>query len=86
MTGSSESALVEQPAIALLTELGWQTANCFHESYSLTGRDVPAERLYNLGRETPSEVVLVNRLRSAIVQTIAKNTTSAALAICCCRS
>ena len=27
----SEGALVEQPAIALFEELGWNTANCFHE-------------------------------------------------------
>lgn len=55
----SESTLIEQPAIELFTELGWQSANCFHETYGLNSA---------LGRETPSEVVLVNRLRSAIVQ------------------
>ena len=33
MTNSdySENALVEQPALALLDALGWQTVNCFHE-------------------------------------------------------
>ena len=62
----SESTLIEQPAIALFTELGWQGVNCFHETYGPTGKDVPAERVYNLGRETPSEVVLVKRLRSAL--------------------
>jgi len=27
----SENALVEQPAIALVAQLGYETANCFHE-------------------------------------------------------
>lgn len=27
----SENTLVEQPAIALFEELGWETANFFHE-------------------------------------------------------
>jgi len=53
----SESILIEQPAIALFTELGWQSANCFHETYSPNS---------TLGRETPAEVVLVQRLRSAL--------------------
>jgi len=30
-TGYSEDALVEQPAIALLAELGWETVNAFGE-------------------------------------------------------
>jgi hypothetical protein len=60
----SESTLIEQPAIALFTELGWQSANCFHETYGPNSTH---------GRETPSEVVLVKGLRSAIVQMIAKN-------------
>jgi len=53
----SESALVEQPAIELFGELGWETADCFHEFDS--GRSP-------LGRETPSEVVLIPRLRAAL--------------------
>ena len=53
----SESALVEQPAIELFGELGWETADCFHEFDS--GRS-PLER------ETPAEVVLTSRLRAAL--------------------
>ena len=53
----SESALVEQPAMELFGELGWETADCFHEFDS--GRST-------LGRETPAEVVLIPRLRAAL--------------------
>ncbi len=71
----TEDALVEQPAIALFAQLGWETANCYDEIF---GRDVPAERLYAgrlgdvsptrlyVGRETSAEVVLVARLRDAL--------------------
>ena len=31
MSNYSENSLVEQPAIALFGELGWETASCFHE-------------------------------------------------------
>jgi type I restriction enzyme, R subunit len=50
-TDYSENALVEQPAIALFEELGYETANCFYER---VGPDNPT-----LGRETTAEVVLV---------------------------
>jgi hypothetical protein len=30
---SSEDSLVEHPAIALFGELGWETGNCFYESF-----------------------------------------------------
>lgn len=53
----SEDALIEQPAIALLAELGWQTANCFSESFGIGG---------TLGREDTTEVVLASRLRPAL--------------------
>ena len=60
MTNSdySENALVEQPALALLDALGWQTVNCFHEFEHAGGSP--------LGRETKGEVVLVSRLRPAL--------------------
>ena len=54
----SEDSLVEQPAIELFRELGWETANCFYEKFGSKG---------TLGRDTTSEVVLVPRLRSALV-------------------
>lgn len=53
----SEDALVEQPAIALFAELGWQTGKCFHEfDYG------PSP----LRRDSKGEVVLVERLRPAL--------------------
>ncbi|MBU1659875.1 MAG: type I restriction endonuclease subunit R, partial [Chloroflexi bacterium] len=53
----SEDSLVEQPAIALFAELGWQTADCYHEIFGPQG---------SLGREAPSEVVLLSRLQPAL--------------------
>ncbi len=58
MSEYSEDSLVEQPAIELFSELNWQTANCFYEKFSSNG---------TLGRETSSEVVLLPRLRAALV-------------------
>ncbi|MDD1745740.1 MAG: type I restriction endonuclease subunit R [Candidatus Methanoperedens sp.] len=59
MSDYSEDSLVEQPAIELLSKLGWQTANCFYEKFGENG---------TLGRETSSVVVLVPRLRAALVR------------------
>jgi len=56
-TGYTEDALVEQPAIALLAELGWETVNAFGEF------DHGAS---TLGRETRAEVILTARLRPAL--------------------
>lgn len=61
----SEDALVEQPAIALFAELGWETAGCYNEIPGSTGDGATPERPY-LGRDTTSEVVLVPRLRQAL--------------------
>lgn len=52
----SESAL-EQETIALFAELGYTTANCYHENWGENG---------TLGRETSAEVVLIPKLRSAL--------------------
>lgn len=57
MSDYSESALVEQPAIELFANLGWQTRNCFYEKFG------PGS---TLGRDTSSEVVLINRLRASL--------------------
>ena len=51
-TGYSEDALIEQPAIALLGELGWETVNAYGEFDS--GRST-------LGRDSMGEVVLLQR-------------------------
>ena len=53
----SEDILVEQPTIELFAELGYETANTFHEKLGKHG---------TLGRETEDEVVLVPRLRAAL--------------------
>jgi len=58
-TGYTEDALVEQPAIALLANLGWETVNAYHEF------DHGAS---TLGRETKAEVILTARLRQALQQ------------------
>ena len=49
----SEDAAVEQPALELLAELGWEV---------LSGFDEPAE----LGRSSKADVVLEARLRDAV--------------------
>jgi type I restriction enzyme R subunit len=59
MSGYSEDALVEQPAIALLAELGWETVNAYHEF---------DQGVSPLGRETKAEVVLKVRLREALLR------------------
>ena len=53
----TEDQLVEQPAIRLFAELGWQTVSAMEEVFGAVG---------TLGRETPGEVVLLPRLRSAL--------------------
>ena len=69
----TEDQLVEQPAIGLFAELGWTTLSALDEIFgcaepspqpSPIGRGSSA--LY-LGRETKGEVVLVSRLRAALV-------------------
>lgn len=55
----SEDQLVEQPAIQLFADLGWQTVSARDETFGPGG---------TLGRETRGEVVLVNRLRAALVK------------------
>jgi type I restriction enzyme R subunit len=53
----SESGLVEEPALELLAELGWEVVNAFSEVLGPAG---------TLGRDSMHEVVLVHRLRDAI--------------------
>ena len=69
MTGDyTENSLVEQPAIALFSELGWEAANCFYESFadSPSPGSSPTGRGINLGRETSYDVVLEPKLRVAL--------------------
>jgi type I restriction enzyme R subunit len=53
----SEDQLVEQPAIHLFEELGWESVNAYEETLGPDG---------TLGRDNRSEVFLVRRLRAAI--------------------
>ena len=53
----NEEQLVEQPAIQLFAKLGWQVVVALDEIFGPDG---------TLGRETPAEVVLVPRLRTAL--------------------
>jgi type I restriction enzyme R subunit len=54
----TEDQLVEQPAIGLFATLGWHTVSAMEETFGPGG---------TLGRETKGEVVLVDRLRAALV-------------------
>ena len=53
----SEDFLVEQPAIQLFSEMGWQTVSALEEVFGIGG---------TLGRETKGEAILVPRLRAAL--------------------
>jgi type I restriction enzyme R subunit len=55
----TEDQLVEQPAIGLFAELGWQTVVALEEVFGPAG---------TLQRETPGEVVLAARLRAALAR------------------
>ena len=55
----TEDQLVEQPAIGLFADLGWQTVSAMEETFGAAG---------TLGRETRGEVVLAARLRAALVR------------------
>src|SRR3972149_11476049 len=57
MNDYTESTLVEFPAIELFQSLGYKHRNCFYEKFGEKG---------TLGRETPSDVVLVPRLKKAL--------------------
>ena len=52
-----ELALVEQPALDLLAELGWTVVSATEETFGSDG---------SLGRDSTADVVLVHRLRDAI--------------------
>ena len=56
--GYGELALVEMPAIDLLTSLGWSFKNLYAETFGELGSE---------GRESESQVILARRLRAALV-------------------
>ncbi len=53
----TEKQLVEQPAIKVFEELGWDSVNAYYETLGPHG---------TLGRDNKSEVFLVRRLRAAV--------------------
>ena len=53
----TEDQLVEQPAIGLFAELGWETVSALEEIFGAGG---------TLGRDTNGDVVLGPRLRAAL--------------------
>jgi type I restriction enzyme R subunit len=55
----SEAALIEQPAIKLFQSLGYSHLDCFHEIFGLKG---------SLGRETSTDVIIIPRLRDALLK------------------
>ena len=55
----TEDQLVEQPAIGLFADLGWHTVSALEEVFGAHG---------TLPRETSGEVVLVSRLRAALMR------------------
>jgi type I restriction enzyme, R subunit len=56
--GYGELALVEMPAIDLLTSLGWSFKNLYAETFGQLGSE---------GRESESQVILTRRLRLALI-------------------
>ena len=55
----SEDQLVEQPAVALFGELGWNCINASEEAFGLNG---------TFGRDTKGETVLIRHLRDALTK------------------
>lgn len=54
----SESNLVELSAIELFKSLSNNYQNCYHETFGKSG---------TLGRETPSDIVLIPRLKQSLI-------------------
>ena len=55
----TEATLIEQPAINLFSKIGWQTLDCYSETF---GKDSL------LDRDNRSEVILDHELREALTQ------------------
>jgi len=65
MNNYTEDNLVEQPAIKIFRELGFDFTNAYKEK--LTGKfDLSSEKEPQLGREATNEVVLLPKLREAL--------------------
>jgi type I restriction enzyme R subunit len=59
MNSYTEDASIEQPAIALLRSLGWETSDCFDETLGNGGM---------LERETPRQVLLFSRFQASLTK------------------
>ena len=55
----SEDSLIEQPAIEIFISLGYSHLNCFDESFGENS---------TLGRETSTDVVLISKLKPALIK------------------
>ncbi|MBR9728589.1 type I restriction endonuclease subunit R [Shewanella intestini] len=64
----TEDALVEQPAINLFSELDWDTATCWDEVFGSLYDDHLADNPLFFGRETRNDVVLLARLKAALLK------------------
>jgi type I restriction enzyme, R subunit len=56
--GYDEDSLIEQPTIELFKSFGYDHQNCYHKTFGKSG---------TLGRETPSDVVLIPRLKQSLI-------------------
>ncbi|EOX4935193.1 type I restriction endonuclease subunit R [Vibrio alginolyticus] len=63
----TEDALVEQPAIHLFSDLNWDTATCWDETFGSLDDESLANNPLFLGRETRNDVVLFARLKAALI-------------------
>jgi type I restriction enzyme R subunit len=63
----TEEHLVEQPAIGLFAQLGWQTVSALEETFGQDG---------TLQRETKGDVILTARLRAALTKAPRQKQTS----------
>jgi type I restriction enzyme R subunit len=54
----NELELIEQTAIGLFQSLSYDYLDCYHETFGKSG---------TLGRETPSDVVLIPRLKQSLI-------------------
>ena len=64
----TEDALVEQPAIQLFSDLGWETAICWDEVFGSLDNESLTNNPMFFGRETRNDVVLFARLRTALLK------------------
>ncbi|GEA51158.1 DEAD/DEAH box helicase [Vibrio inusitatus NBRC 102082] len=64
----TEDALVEQPAINLFSDLGWDTATCWDEVFGSLDDDHLTDNPLYFGRETRNDVVLFTRLKAALLK------------------